>query len=86
MMDQGRTGSDGSFMLKGEASDPLPFDDIDPFFKVYHRCNKPTMQMCDTKNKFALPQLKRYFNGSAFNFGTVNMETVFKATETDCVH
>jgi hypothetical protein len=44
-MDQARTGNDGSFILEGEASDPLPFDDIDPYLKLYHSCNKPTAQV-----------------------------------------
>jgi hypothetical protein len=45
IMDTALTGRDGSFILEGTASDPLPGDDIDPFLKLVHSCNKRVIKV-----------------------------------------
>jgi len=84
IMDTGLTGRDGSFILEGTASDPLPGDDIDPFLKLLHSCNKRAIKACDIKTVFELPQIKRYFDGTFYNVGTVNVETHFRADSSQC--
>ena len=82
-MDKKCTDTKGNYTLSGEASDP-PFTKIDPTLKIYHSCNKPLLQICDTKLVYELP--KANINGAVFDFGITSLDARQKDSETDCNH
>jgi hypothetical protein len=46
LMAAGTTHADGTFSLKGQASDGVPaIDDIEPHLKIYYKCNEPLTQV-----------------------------------------
>jgi len=86
LMAAGTTHADGTFSLKGQASDGVPaIDDIEPHIKIYYKCNEPLTQTCNSKVVIELPARMKYFtDGHIFELGVINMEAKFQAPFVDC--
>jgi len=82
VLDTQKTAADGTFTLTGSDDE---IGSIDPYFKIYHKCDTPITQLCDSKIKVNVPN--KYINAhKPFDFGELNLEGKIGEVETDCFH
>ncbi|KAK5965989.1 Transthyretin protein 5 [Trichostrongylus colubriformis] len=79
---EGRTSENGTFYLSGSKRE---FTDIDPFVKVYHRCDYDGL--CFKRREFEIPKEYITFGPSpnyTFDLGIKNLDGIYADQWIDC--
>ncbi|VDP21872.1 unnamed protein product [Soboliphyme baturini] len=82
LMSETKTNSDGRFILQGQTSEATT---IDPFLKIYHRCN--CRKICRRLLKMKIPS-SYIASGdkrpTTIDIGTLNLEVEFHKDQRHC--